>query len=103
MTEYQSKDIEKKENYAFKIFYLFAVQACFLAASCSENTSNLGGSLIDDTDKLTINSDSFEVSTKSVLSGAVLSRDANNHLGKVLDAETGTYITSNFYDSILLS
>ena len=58
-----------------------------LAASCSENTSNLGGSLIDDTDKLTINSDSFEVSTKSVLSGAVLSRDANNHLGKVLDAE----------------
>ena len=67
-----------------------------LAASCSENTSNLGGSLIDDTDKLTINSDSFEVSTKSVLSGAVLSRDANNHLGKVLDAETGTYITSNF-------
>ena len=80
-----------------RLKYLFiCCLGMLLAASCSENTSNLGGSLIDDTDKLTINSDSFEVSTKSVLSGAVLSRDANNHLGKVLDAETGTYITSNF-------
>ena len=64
-------------------------------SSCSEDTSTLGYSLVSDVDRFTTETDTFEVSTRSIASGAVLSRNAYSYLGRMKDPETGTYITNS--------
>ena len=65
-------------------------------SSCSEDTSTLGYSLVSDVDRFTTETDTFEVSTRSIASGAVLSRNAYSYLGRMKDPETGTYITCDY-------
>lgn len=79
------------------IKYCIACLFCIIiATSCSENTGNIGGSLISKSDSLDVLKDTFDVETRSILSGAIVSRDANNYLGRVIDPETGATITSSF-------
>lgn len=65
-------------------------------SSCSEDTSTLGYSLTSDADKFTIETDTFDISTRSIASGSVLSRNAYSYLGRIKDPETGTYIQCDF-------
>ena len=65
-------------------------------SSCDEDTSTLGYSLTSDVDRFTIKTDTFDVSTKSIAAGSVLSRNAYTYLGRIKDPETGTYITCDY-------
>lgn len=65
-------------------------------SSCSEDTSTLGYSLTNEADRFTTETDTFEVATRSIASGAVLSRNAYSYLGRIKDPETGTYIKCDY-------
>ena len=70
--------------------------ASIALASCDDNTSEIGSSLIDNADKLEITTDTFGIISNSAAMGAVLSNSATGYLGKVRDPETGAYLTSCF-------
>ena len=78
-----------------KIFAGIAL-ATLLFSSCDDSTSDIGGTLVDNMDKLTITTDTFHVSTRSIVADSVLSRNTTGYLGKVRDPETGAYITGDF-------
>ena len=70
--------------------------ASIALASCDDNTSELGSSLIDNADKLEITTDTFGIISNSAAMGAVLSNSSTGYLGKVRDPETGAYLTRSF-------
>lgn len=70
--------------------------ASFFLVSCDDSTDNIGSSLIDNVDKLHITTDTFTVSTRSIVADSVLSRNMTGYLGKVRDPETGAYLSSSF-------
>lgn len=77
-------------------FYAILALLIALVSSCDDNTDNIGSSLIHDMDKLDVVTDTFQLSSRSIISDSVLSRNTVGYLGKVRDPETGAYITSNF-------
>lgn len=76
------------------IFIALSV-ACFFVA-CDSDTYTLGGSLISDMDHLTVSTGTFELSTRSIVSDAVIARNSTGYLGTVKDPETGEYISANY-------
>lgn len=64
--------------------------------ACDDTTDEIGSSLIDNMDHLDITTDTFTVSTRSIIADSVLSRNTIGYLGKIHDPETGVYITSDF-------
>lgn len=72
------------------------ILASFAIISCDDNTDGIGTSLTDNRDNLSISTDTFYVSTKSIVADSVLSRNTTGYLGKFRDPETNAYITSNF-------
>ncbi len=79
----------------FKIFASLIITSLMLTA-CDDTTSEIGSSLIDNMDHLDITTDTFTVSTRSILADSVLSRNTIGYLGKIHDPETGVNITSDF-------
>lgn len=64
--------------------------------SCDDTTDTIGQSLIENGDAIEIATDSFIVSTRSVIADSVLSRNVTGYLGKIRDLETGAYVTGDF-------
>lgn len=64
--------------------------------SCDETTETIGSSLTDNMDFLKITTDSFKVSSRSIIADSVLSRNAMGYLGRIKDPETGSYVTGDF-------
>lgn len=64
--------------------------------SCDDNTESVGQTLTDDMDEVDITTDTFIVTTRSILADSVLSRNTVGYLGKVKDPECGAYITGDF-------
>ena len=76
------------------------IAACMLAAclgmvSCDDTTDTLGGSLIDNGDRLSIKTDTFSVASETVLAGKVIAKSATGYLGRMEDPETMTTVTGN--------
>jgi hypothetical protein len=78
------------------INFACTILASFVIISCDDTTDGIGTSLTDNRDNLEISTDTFYVSTKSIVADSVLSRNTTGYLGKFRDPETGAYITSNF-------
>ena len=55
--------------------------------ACDDTTDTIGASLTDNMDNLKISTDSFRVSSRSVLADSVLSKNATGYLGRVKDPE----------------
>ncbi len=68
-------------------------------SSCDDQTDTLGNTLTTNADRFTIETDTFDVKTKSALAGSVLSRSQYTYLGRIKDPETGSYITSDYTTS----
>ena len=64
--------------------------------SCNDSTDSIGSSLAGITDGVQIESASFDVSSQSIVADSILSRNNVGYLGKVLDPETGSYVTGDF-------
>jgi len=71
-------------------------------SSCDEDTTTMGNSLTNSVDKFAIVTDTFEVSTRSIISDSVLSRSAHCYLGRIKDPEAGSYITSDYMTQFAL-
>lgn len=70
--------------------------AALSIASCDDTTDNIGGSLIDNSDQLTVKADTFEVSTRTIKADSVIARNITGYLGRVKDPETHNYVTGDF-------
>lgn len=64
--------------------------------SCDETTETIGSSLTDNMDFLKITTDSFRVTSRSIIADSVLSRTSMGYLGRIKDPETGAYVTGDF-------
>lgn len=78
-----------------KFIYALAL-AAFVLTSCEETTDGIGASLTDMKDHLKITTDTFMVSSRSIVVDSVLSRSNSGYLGRIKDPETGAIIEGNF-------
>lgn len=67
-----------------------------LMAACDDNTDNLGSTITENGDLMTVMADSFDVTTYSVAADSVLGKNTIGYLGRVKDPETGSYITQDY-------
>ena len=67
-----------------------------ILTACDDTTESIGASLTDNMDHLQITTDTFSITTRSVVADSVLSRNTIGYLGKIKDPETGAYITGDF-------
>ena len=79
----------------FKIMTPIALCAMAIM-SCDEDTTNIGGSLTNDNDKLVVSTMNYNVLTSSEAVDSVYSRERQCYFGKVKDPETNTYVKSLF-------
>ncbi len=77
-------------------FFIIAFCALFIAIACDDNTDTLGTTLINNMDHLEITTDTFILTTRSIVADSVLARSTTSYLGTIRDPETGEYITSNY-------
>lgn len=64
--------------------------------ACDDNTDTIGSSLIGNLDKLNVQTDTFKLSSQSIIADSVLSRNATGYVGRVKDPQTGAYVTGDF-------
>ncbi len=78
-------------------YLTYAAVACFLLlTSCDDTTDTIGVTLSENADHLEVSSSTFYAYSHSVSSGSVVSRSSTGYLGRIIDPETGTYITGDF-------
>lgn len=76
------------------LFSGLCVLACLIA--CDTETDSIGTSIISNLDNLEISTDTFTITTRSIVADSVLSRSAESYLGTIRDPETQEYITANY-------
>ena len=64
--------------------------------SCDDTTDTIGGSISGNMDNVDIQTAVYNITSRSIISDSVLSRNTTGYLGKVKDPETGSYVTSDF-------
>ena len=79
-----------------KFFSVVTIVSAMMFTACDETTDTIGTSLTDNMDMLEVSTDTFELTSKSVVVDSVLSRNTTGYLGKIKDPETGNYITCDF-------
>ncbi len=72
-----------------------ALLLSMVVASCNDTTDTIGQTLTDNMDQINISTDTFYVSSRSIKAGPVLSRTATGNLGRMIDPETGSYVTGD--------
>lgn len=80
----------------FKSFAIVVAASAVMFSACDDTTDTIGTSLTDNMDMLEVGTDTFELTSRSVVVDSVLSRNTTGYLGKIRDPETGNYITGNF-------
>ena len=68
--------------------------------ACDDTTDGIGGSLTDQTDKLNVQADTFNIGSHSVLASNILSRATDGFLGKLKDPETQSDVTANLMSQL---
>ncbi len=76
--------------------FIYALLALVFLIACDDNTDTLGGSLTSTMDHLSISTDTFTISTRSLVVDSVLARNTTSFLGRIRDPETGEYITAHY-------
>jgi hypothetical protein len=80
-----------------KLKYLVGVMlTMFILSSCDDTTNEIGTSLIHDMDNLDVTTDTFKVSSRTLVADSVYSRSTYGYLGTIRDPETGNVIKGNF-------
>lgn len=72
------------------------VIAALTFAACDDTTEGIGGSITNKIDNINISDSAFNVTTKSIVAGAVLSRNNTGLIGKMKDLETGNYVKGDY-------
>jgi len=69
--------------------------ACIGIVSCDDTTDTIGGSLVDNTDKLNVKADTFNVTSNTLLAENIIARTSTGYLGRIEDPETMATVTGN--------
>ena len=72
------------------------VIAALTFAACDATTEEIGGSITNKIDNINISDSAFNVTTKSIVAGAVLSRNNTGLIGNMKDPETGNYVKGDY-------
>lgn len=72
------------------------VIAALTFAACDDTTEEIGGSITNKIDNINISDSAFNVTTKSIVAGPVLSRNNTGLIGKMKDPETGNYVKGDY-------
>lgn len=72
------------------------VIAALTFAACDDTTEGIGGSITNKIDNINISNSAFNVTTKSIVAGAVLSRNNTGLIGKMKDPKTGNYVKGDY-------
>lgn len=72
------------------------VIAALTFAACDDTTEGIGGSITNKIDNINISDSAFNVTTKSIVAGAVLSRNNTGLIGNMKDPETGNYVKGDY-------
>lgn len=72
------------------------VIAALTFAACDDTTEGIGGSITNKIDNINISNSAFNVTTKSIVAGAVLSRNNTGLIGNMKDPETGNYVKGDY-------
>jgi hypothetical protein len=62
----------------------------------------MGNSLTIPVDKFTVTTDTFNVSTRSIIADSVLARSSSCYIGRLKDPETGSYVSCDFTTQLSL-
>lgn len=74
-----------------------AAMLAILLSACDDTTETLGNSLTDNSvDHFELITDTFDVSTRSVVVNKVLSRSPYSYIGHIKDPETGSYVSGSY-------
>ncbi|MDO4160893.1 MAG: DUF4270 domain-containing protein [Prevotellaceae bacterium] len=79
-----------------KFLAVIALIAGIAFTSCDDTTDSIGTSLTDNKDLLSVATDTFTVTSSSLVVDSVLARNTIGYLGKIRDPETSAYITGDF-------
>ena len=83
--------------YKMKLHFIASlVLAASIFAACDDTTNDIGASLTPESDYLSISTDTFEITSQSLVADSVLSKNSTGYLGKIKDPETLTDITCHF-------
>ena len=72
------------------------VIAALTFAACDDTTEEIGGSITNKIDNINISDSAFNVTTKSIVAGAVLSRNNTGLIGNMKDPETCNYVKGDY-------
>lgn len=75
---------------------LFGVGILSSIIACDDTTDSLGVTLTNNMDHLEISTDTFNVTTKSIIADSILAKNSASYLGTIRDPETGEYISANY-------
>ena len=78
-----------------RLFVLIAVAALFMV-SCDDTTDNIGHSVTNRIDGLSISDSTFNVTTESMGNYSILSNSRQGIVGMMKDPETNTYVTADY-------
>ena len=73
-----------------------AVLTAMAIFACDNDSLEIGNSLTNESDKLDLGSDIFNVETQTIVADSVLALSTNCFFGRVKDPETGADVTSEF-------
>lgn len=79
-----------------------AVLAAIAISSCSEDTEEIGHSLTSEADKLVFSNNTFYATTNTYMVDSLMTRQSYCYLGKVIDPETETEVSSSFTTQLYL-
>lgn len=65
-------------------------------SACDDNTDDVGASLTNRLDKFQIVTDTFTVTSRSIIVDSVVTQSRYTYLGRIKDPETGSYVTSSY-------
>lgn len=71
-------------------------------SACDNDTEGIGESLTSNVDRFQILTDTFNVSTRSIVADSVLARSQYTYLGRIKDVETSAYVTSDYSTQFMM-
>lgn len=76
---------------------LTTILSFFAFTACDDDTAAIGGSIIPDSDRITVDTLTVYAKSRSLLANdSILANSSNVYLGRYTDPETGTIFTSDF-------
>lgn len=75
---------------------------CLAMTACDDTTDTIGTSLTNTQDLLNVVTDTFNITSRTIVADSVYTRNIYGYIGKMKDPETGAYVTGNFMSQLHL-